>query len=376
METKWTLLKGCTHLFGYKDKDKEFSKWTYDMQRYSLSQILELFKEYNITRVVDLGDELDSAENLNWELNLLDYFWSNIPNEVEKVKVSGNHELVKSSIDRTYITDTLADFYKEKWGVKVYQYEEVKVGNETDLYCSHKYINKLQNLKKKYRYIYSHIRLSDGNAYYSDEINITVPKACAKKILLSDIHQHLEFDNIVYSGASSWVHFPKSEQEEKKIKSTPSVVLLNEETGEHKRIELFNENSPYQKKLRILKWDEMFDDEQLENIIEEMRQDSKDNKSFYKVRVYAKKFLLDKIKRVLREKDTKGFIKAEYINISMNDYKVEQIQFSKIVKQCLDNDSVSKSLLEYIKKTNDDPNLEDLIVSTYATLEGFVGEGK
>lgn len=369
-----TLLFSDFHAKPFDESNPEFSKWEFEMKKYCLDKILEYIKENNITRVIDLGDFFDKDFPKDYELELFDYFWSNVPKEVSKELVIGNHSLRKQSLKRLYTESLMGKYYKEKYNLKVYEYEEVKVGKHLDLFCSHKYINKLQNLNKKYRYIFTHLRASDGNDFFTDEINMTVPKACASKLYGGDIHKQLEFDNVVYCGQSSWVHFPKTEQEESKVKSVPSFLVLDEETGEHKRIELFNENSPYQKKLKHITSDEMFDIEQLEKTIEEMRQDSIDNKAFYKVRIYAKKFLLDKIKRILREKDTKGFIKPEYINLSMNDYKVEQIQFNRIIKECLDNDSVSKSLLEYIKKTNDDPNLEDLIVSTYATLEGFVGE--
>lgn len=368
----YTICIGDLHLFGFNEKKPQLSKWTFDMQKYCISLVHNLFEEYNITKVVSLGDDLDSVENVNQELTLMDYFWSNIPKEVQRIKIDGNHELLKSSQKRLYYGELMRDFYKEKWNIDVLDFNEVKspCNKFTDLYCSHKYIHKLQHLNKKYRYIFSHIRTSDGNAYYSDEINMTIPKACAKKIFLSDIHQHLEYDNIAYTGAMTWIHFPKLEEQENKLSSTPSVLLLNEETGEYKRIVLFNKESPYQKKLKHIKLEDL---DNIDNIIEEMRQDNKDNKAFYKVRIYGKKFMIDKIKRAFKEhKDIDNFCIREFINLSMNDTDYQKINYNKLVKQCLDKKSVSKNLLEYIVKTNEDKRLEDKLVSTYTTLESQV----
>jgi len=368
-----TLLFSDFHAKPFDEKKPKYSQWEFEMKKYCLDIILKHIKEKDINKVVDLGDFIDRDSPKSWELELLDYFWSNVPDNVEKITVYGNHTLNKQSTKRLYYEEVMKDYYLKRWNVKVYDYEVIEVKGEKgkqDIYCSHKYINKLQHLKKKYRYIFSHIRTSDGDAFYSNEINMTVPKACASRIYTGDVHKQLEYDNVVYCSQSSWVEFPKFNEEESKVSSVPSFLILDEDSGEYERVVMFNKDSKYQKKLRHIKLEDL---DNLEAVIDEIRQDNLENKAFYKIRVYGKQFMLNKVKRFLREqKDTDSFCITEYINLSMLDSSPQQINYNKLVKMCLNSEGLSKDMLEYIIKTNEDKSLEEKIVSVYSTIEALV----
>ena len=368
-----TLLFSDFHAKPFDEKKPKYSQWEFEMKKYCLDIILKHIKEKDITKVIDLGDFIDRDSPKSWELELLDYFWSNIPNNIEKITVYGNHTLNKQSTKRLYYEEVMKDYYLKRWNVKVYDYEIIEVKEEKgkqDIYCSHKHINKLQHLKKKYRYIFSHIRTSDGDAFYSNEINMTVPKVCASRLFQGDIHKQLEYDNVVYCGQSSWVEFPKFNEEEAKVSSTPSFLILDEDSGEYERVIMFDKDSKYQKKLRHIKLEDL---DNLEEVIDEMRQDNIENKSFYKIRVYGKQFMLNKVKRFLREqKDTDSFCITEYINLSMNESTGQKVNYNKLVKMCLNSEGLSKDMLEYIIKTNEDKSLEEKIVSVYSTIEALV----
>jgi len=368
------LLKGDEHYKEFDSKRKEYSKWQYEMSKYCIDFQLEYIKNNNIDKVYCLGDMIDNYGTSDITLSLVDRFWggvTSINDKIEKVIINGNHELSKTAQNRIYYWDVMKDYYKEKYNLNVYDFEEVKdINGEVDLFCGHKNIHKLQNLKKRYRYIFSHLRSSDGNAYYSDEINMVIPKACASKVYLSDIHSNLEYDNVVYTGASTFTHFPKFNEEESELNSIPSFIVLDTEKGTHERVYIFDKNSKYQKKLKHIKLEDL---DNLEEVIDEIRQDNLENKSFYKIRVYGKKFMLDKVKRFLREqKDTDSFCITEYINLSMLDSNPQQINYNKLVKMCLNSEGLSKDMLEYILKTNEDKSLEEKIVSVYSTIESLV----
>jgi hypothetical protein len=94
----------------------------------------------------------------------------------------------------------MREFYKNKYNINVIDYKEIG----QDLYCGHGHISKLETLTKKYRYVFSHIRSTDGsNKFITDEINMASLKVNAKKVFLGDIHMNLEFDNIIYVGQST-----------------------------------------------------------------------------------------------------------------------------------------------------------------------------
>ena len=367
------LLNGDQHYKEFDSKRPNYSSWQYEMSKYCIDFQLEYIKNNNIDKVYCLGDMLDNYGTSDITLSLVDRFWggvTSINDKIEKVIINGNHELSKTAQNRIYYWTVMKDYYKEKYNLNVYDFEEVKDTNgETDLFCGHNNIHKLQNLRKKYRYIFSHLRTSDGNAFYSDEINMTVPKACAKKVYLSDIHSNLEYDNVVYTGASTFTHFP-SYDEEDDLSSIPSFIVIDTKKGTHERVYIFNKDSKYQKKLRHIKLEDL---ENLEEVIDEIRQDNLNNKAFYKLRIYGKKFMLDKIKRFLREqKDKDNFCITEYINLSMFESTGQKVNYNKLVKMCLNSQSLSKDMLEYILKTNEDKSLEENIVSVYSTIESLV----
>jgi predicted phosphodiesterase len=244
--SKKTLLMADTHLQPYRESNESLSLWEKEAQQYALDKIINIIKKRGITKIVHLGDFLENSFPKDFELKIVDYFFSNIPKGVEFTIISGNHELNRDSTKRIYYWEFMKEFYKEKYGIIVYDYDEIG----QDLYCGHGHISKLETLTKKYRYIFSHIRSSDGtNKFITDEIVMASLKVNAEKVFIGDIHQNLEYDNIKYVGQSTWTNFLNIKYEEDFDKYVTSVIILDEDSGEYERVALFEKNSPYQKKL-------------------------------------------------------------------------------------------------------------------------------
>ena len=353
-----------THLKPYNENNHSLSLWERDAQRYALDKIINTIKERGITKIIHLGDLLENYCPRDFELEIVDYFFSNIPKGVEFTIISGNHELNRDSTKRTYYWDFMKEFYKEKYGIVVYDYNEIG----QDLYCSHKHISKLEALTKKYRYVFSHIRSSDGiNKYFTDEINMASLKVNAKKVFLGDIHQNLEYDNIIYVGQSTWSSFLNIKYEEDFDKYVPSVLILEEDSGNYERVALFERNSPYQKKYKEIVFEEF---DSLSEIADMIKKDYDENKNFYKVRIMAKKFMIEKVREIF--KNLKHCVILDIVNLTFKDTYVQNMNVGAVVKENLDKGSVSANCLEYCKKALNEPRLEDLLCSTYATLEGNV----
>ena len=359
-----TLLIADTHLQPYRENNHNLSLWEKDAQRFALDKIISIIKEQNITKIIHLGDLLENSFPQDFELELVDYFFSNIPKGVEVYLISGNHELNRDSTKRTYYWEFMKEFYKEKYGINVLDYHEMG----RDLYCSHKHISKLETLTKKYRYVFSHIRSSDGtNKYFTDEINMASLKVNAKKVFLGDIHQNLEYDNIIYTGQSTWSNFLNIKYEEDFDKYVPSVLILEEDSGKYERVALFERNSPYQKKYKEIIFEEF---DSLSEIADMIKKDYDENKNFYKVRIMAKKFMIEKVREIF--KNLKHCVILDIVNLTFKDTYVQNMNVGAVVKENLDKGSVSANCLEYCKKALNEPRLEDLLCSTYATLEGNV----
>lgn len=356
------LLISDTHLQPYKENNHNLSLWEKSSQQYALDKIISIIKKNNITKIVHLGDLLETAFPKDFELELVDYFFNNIPKEVEIYLIDGNHELQRDSIKRTYYFHFMQEFYKKKYGINILDYQEIG----RDLYCSHKHISKLETLTKKYRYVFSHIRSSDGsNKYIIDEINMASLKVNAKKVFLGDIHINLEYDNIIYIGQSTWTNFLNIKYEEDFDKYVPSVLILEEDSGKYERVALFERNSPYQKKYKEIVFEEF---DSLSEIADMIEKDYNENKNFYKVRIMAKKFMIEKVRETF--KHLKHCVILDIVNLTFKDTYVQNMQVGAVVKENLDKGSVSANCLEYCKKALNEPRLEDLLCSTYATLEG------
>lgn len=359
-----TLLLADTHLQPYRENNHNLSLWEKDSQRFALDKIISIIKEQSITKIIHLGDILETAFPKDFELELVDYFFSNIPKGVEVYLISGNHELNRDSTKRIYYWNFMKEFYKEKYGINVLDYDEIG----KDLYCSHKHISKLETLTKKYRYIFSHIRSSDGsNKYITDEINLASLKVNIKKVFLGDIHQNLEYDNIVYAGQSTWSSFLNIKYEEDFDKYVPSVIILEEDSGKYERIALFERNSPYQKRYKEIIFEEF---DSLSEIADMIEKDYNENKNFYKVRIMAKKFMIEKVREIF--KNLKHCVILDIVNLTFKDTYVQTMNVGTVLKENLSKGSVSANCLEYCKKALNEPRLEDLLCSTYATLEGNV----
>lgn len=358
-----TLLLADTHLKPFNENNPQLSNWEKESQRYALDRILSIIKENEITKIIHLGDMLEEYFPKDFELELLDYFFGNISKGIEIIFTDGNHELNRDSIKRTYYWEFMKEYYKEKYNIKVYDY--VEVGK--DLYCSHKHISKLETLNKKYRYVFSHIRSSDStNKFITDEINMVALKQNAQKVFLGDIHQNLEYDNIVYTGQSTWTNFINIKYEEGDFERfVPSVILLDEENGKYERVALFERNSPYRKLLKNIEFEDF---DSLKEIADEIEKDFAENKTFYKVRIMAKKFTIDKVREAF--KHLKHCVILDITNLTLRDTEFQTMQVGAITKDNLDKGSVSANCLEYCKRALSEPRLEDLLCSTYATLEG------
>lgn len=359
-----TLLLADTHLMPYRQNNHNLSLWEKNAQQYALDKIINTIKERGITKIIHLGDLLENFCPRDFELELVDYFFSNIPKGVEIYKISGNHDLDRNSSKRIYYWDFMREFYKNKYNINVLDYKEIG----KDLYCGHGHINKLETLTKKYRYVFSHIRSSDGtNKFIVDEINMASLKVNAEKVFLGDIHQNLEYDNIIYIGQSTWTNFLNIKYEEEFDKVVPSVLILDEDLGEYERLALFERNSPYQKKYKEIVFEEF---DSLSEIAEEIEKDYNENKNFYKVRIMAKKFMIEKVRETF--KNLKHCVILDIVNLTFKDTYVQNMNVGAVVKENLDKGSVSANCLEYCKKALNEPRLEDLLCSTYATLEGNV----
>lgn len=359
-----TMLIADTHLMPYRQNNHNLSLWEKCSQQYALDKIINTIKESNITKIVHLGDLLENSFPKDFELELVDYFFSNIPKGAEFTIISGNHELDRDSTKRIYYWDFMKEYYKKKYDINVIDYKEVG----QDLYCGHGHISKLETLTKKYRYVFSHIRSSDGtNKFIIDEINMASLKVNAEKVFLGDIHQNLEYSNIVYTGQSTWTNFLNIKYEEDFDKYVPSVLILEEDSGKYERLALFERNSPYQKKYKEIVFEEF---DSLSEIADMIEKDYNENKNFYKVRIMAKKFMIEKVRETF--KNLKHCVILDIVNLTFKDTYVQNMNVGAVVKENLDKGSVSANCLEYCKKALNEPRLEDLLCATYATLEGNV----
>lgn len=361
------LLFGDLHLKPFKDNNPHLSRWEYQSQKYSIDRILEVIKTEKPSKVYCLGDIIDTAFPQDYELELLDYFLGSIPKGVQLTLINGNHELNRDTSSRSYYFNFMKEYYESKYNIKVLDYEE----QGDDLFVGHKHISKLENIEKDYRYIFSHIRSSDSNGFFTDEINMSQLKASCNKVFLGDIHKNLEYDNVFYTGESSWVNFPSEATTESFNQVVPSVLILDEKSGKHERIALFEEDSPYQKKYIELRESEF---DQIEQIVEQIKNDCEGNNHFYKVRLYGTKFMIDKVKVMFS--GMKSCCVLDIVNTALKGEIVRDKAVDDIMSGHLDRGSVSKNCLDFCKKNLGESRLEPLLCSIYATLEGNLEKGE
>jgi 23S rRNA (cytosine1962-C5)-methyltransferase len=84
------LLLADTHLKPYNQNNHSFSLWEKNAQQYALDKIINTIKERGITKIVHLGDLLENSFPKDFELELVDYFFKNIPKGVEFIIIEGN----------------------------------------------------------------------------------------------------------------------------------------------------------------------------------------------------------------------------------------------------------------------------------------------
>ena len=145
------------------------------------------------------------------------------------------------------------------------------------------------------------------------------------------------------------------------------LLILDEDSGKYERIALFERNSPYQKRYKEIVFEEF---DSLSEIADMIEKDYNENKNFYKVRIMAKKFMIEKVREIF--KNLKHCVILDIVNLTFKDTYVQTMNVGAVVKENLDKGSVSANCLEYCKKALNEPRLEDLLCSTYATLEGTV----
>lgn len=355
------LFQGDHHFKGIDNKNINLSLWEYEAQKYSIDNVHDLIKEYKPKHYFSLGDVFNEVPPRNTEQELFDKLFGNIPKRVKIHMIQGNHSAVSNSTTREYYKDNLKEWYKEKYNINLYGYEETDLG----LMCSHKYINKLEHLDKEYPLVFSHFRSSEGNAYYSNEISLVSLRQNAQAVICGDIHKRLAFDNIIYTGSSWQSHFPQLQEGDLPEKEKPSVLILDLDTLEYSWLDTIGEN--YQKKSK-----QYFLIEDFLADVKNLEQEHLNKNTFFKIHLSDTKMNLQKFKQ--QEKDFKFCIfKTEAIDLIketniLGGGSVKEL-FSKEEDKTLVQESVSKNLLEYIHKTNKEKKYEDLLNSTYATLE-------
>ena len=107
-----TLLIADTHLKPYNENNHNLSLWEKEAQRFALDKIISINKKNKVNKTIHLGDLLETHFPKDFELELVDYFFNNIPKGVEFTIISGNHELNRDSTKRTYYWDFMKEYYK------------------------------------------------------------------------------------------------------------------------------------------------------------------------------------------------------------------------------------------------------------------------
>jgi metallophosphoesterase superfamily enzyme len=79
-----TMLIADTHLKSYNQNNHHLSLWEKESQQYALDKIINTIKENNINKIIHLGDFLENSFPKDFELKIVDYFFSNIPKAITR----------------------------------------------------------------------------------------------------------------------------------------------------------------------------------------------------------------------------------------------------------------------------------------------------
>jgi len=336
------LLIGDLHLKNTKNElySKQYSEWLHNMQIYVINKILEVIDDRGIKEVIDLGDILDKSVLDGNVIYYLSYLLSSLQDRDVKVRlIDGNHTKVSNSKDNHYLLYDKLKPYLETYGAEVIEYD---IDTELDaLFVSHKHISKLETYKRKHKYLFSHIRLSNGDLF-SDEIDI---KPILKKfdtVFLGDIHSSLDMydSKVIYTNSALDVKFERGNS------TTPRTVLvLDSAKGESERVTILDKQ--YRKKVLDFDSVEAFEAE-LDAIL-------KDTTNYYRIVVTDFTSNLYKVKRkvynnILLEtvkKETKSSKAKELADEIVNSLKSETV-LGGFKQYCL-NQNTRSDLAPYIE---------------------------
>lgn len=348
-----TLCLGDYHLKDALHRNPHLEKFEYEVSLESFKIIYKIIEDNNISKLLILGDLVDSVPNSE-ALKLVHIFLSGLPKGLEIILVDGNHELIEGRAKKQYYWNGIKQKMLETYGVKVYDYTEV--GNT--LFVNHGNISKLETLTKNYDIVYSHFR-SNLMPLAVDEINVEMLEHKSKLTVLGDLHYRCHYSNIVYTGSPTDTSFSSSNE---LPDHQPSVLLLNENTLEHKWENTLT--TSYRKYKRVYPSVKAF----LQDV-ETLEQDAVANNNFYKIVVQDKKSNL----KQLIISNYKHFAIFELNHIDLMFDK----QNKKIDRQIIDNLSaknVSNNLLDFIIKNCDRVDLIENTKQIYFTYN--VGSAK
>lgn len=348
-----TLCLGDYHLKDFLHRNPHLEKFEYEVSLESFKIIYKIIEDNSIKKLLILGDLVEAVPNSE-ALKLVHIFLSGLPKGLEIILIDGNHELIEGRAKKQYYWSGIKQKMFDTYGVKVYDYAEL--GNI--LFVNHGNISKLETLTKHYNIVYSHFR-SNLMPLAVDEINVEMLEHKARLVVAADIHYRCHYSNIVYTGNVFDTSFSSSNE---LPDHQPSVLLLNENTLEHKWENTLT--TSYRKYKRVYPSVKAF----LQDV-ETLEQDAISNNNFYKIVIQDKKNNL----KQLMINNYKHFAIFELNHIDLMFDK----QNKKIDRQIIDNLSaknVSNNLLDFIIKNCDRVDLIENTKQTYFTYN--VGSAK
>lgn len=348
-----TLCIADIHLKDFSFRNQHLDLFEYNASLEMFKKVYNIIEEYNIENLYILGDLLEEVGKAQ-SLDLMHRFFTGLPKGLNIKLINGNHEVIEGKAKKQYYFNTIKQKMWDNYNVEVLEYNEV----EGSLFCGHGSISKLETLAKNYDIVYSHFR-SNLMPLAVDEINVEMLEHKSKLTVLGDVHYHCHYSNIVYTGSPTDTSFSSSNE---LPEHQPSVLLLNENTLEHKWENTLT--TSYRKYKRVYPSVKAF----LQDV-ETLEQDAVANNNFYKIVVQDKKSNL----KQLIISNYKHFAIFELNHIDLMFDK----QNKKIDRQIIDNLSaknVSNNLLDFIIKNCDRVDLIENTKQTYFTYN--VGSAK
>jgi len=335
----------CIGDFHFKDPsdNPHYNNWDYHMFRESIKNIGRIYQKEQPDRVILVGDTFNAPpKHLSW--SLFDDLIKMFPKDTKIIALDGNHE--KMNGGRNYFKESMSDFFSNVWNIDIKSWEL----EQDVLFCSHRYINKLERLTKPVKLVFTHFR-SGIQDIAPDEIDVTMLKKKADLVVAGDIHHKLSYSNVVYTNSPIDTHFTND------ISENPSVLILDEDTLKWKWVDTLD--NTYRKEKVTYDSVNAFlrDVDRLESL-------AFDLKRFFKVVIVDKKTRL----RQFKTKDYESFCKFSLVRKDL-EYDDENKAVVESINKLLNQDDISENLLEFTVKNNDHPELEPMIKSLYASYE-------